>query len=128
MDSEITILQLRDTIIVPIQVELHDVAARKLQDEILLKIEKTGAKGLIIDISAIFIIDSFLGRLLSETAKMAQIMGTTVVLTGMKKETAITLIQLGLTFKNLKSTPNLEEALVYIEVYNEKQKNSKGNE
>ena len=104
MDFQISILQLRDILIVPIQMELHDNAARKLQIEILNRIEKTNATGLVIDISSVFIVDSFLGRLLSETARMAQIMGAKVVLIGMKKETALTLIQLGLNFKNLKTT------------------------
>jgi len=115
MDFQIPILQLRDILIVPIQMELHDNAARKLQIEILNRIERTNAKGLVIDISAVFIVDSFLGRLLSETARMAQIMGAKVVLTGMKKETAMTLIQLGLNFKTLKTTVNLDEAIDFIE-------------
>lgn len=115
MDSEVTILKLKDTIIVPIQIELHDYAARRLQENILKEIEKYGARGLVIDISAVFIIDSFLGRLLAETYKMAELMGTAVVLTGMKKEVALTLIQLGLNFKNLRTALNLDEALSIIE-------------
>jgi rsbT antagonist protein RsbS len=115
MDSEVTILQLKDTIIVPIQIELHDSAARKLQTDILNRVEKTSAKGLIIDISAVFIVDSFLGRLLAETARMATLMGSIVVLTGLKKDVALTLIQLGLNFKDLQTALNLDEALEYIE-------------
>lgn len=115
MESGVTILQLKDTIIVPIQVELHDNAARKLQEEILGQVESRSAKGLIIDVSAVFIVDSFLGRLLAETAKMASIMGAIVVLTGLKKEVALTLTQLGLNFKGLHTALNLDEALDYIE-------------
>lgn len=115
MDSEVTILKLKDTIIVPIQIELHDNAARRLQENILKEIEKHNAQGLVVDISAVFIIDSFLGRLLAETYRMAELMGTTVVLTGMKKEVALTLIQLGLNFKNLRTALNLDEALSIIE-------------
>ncbi len=120
MDFQISILQLRDILIVPIQMELHDNAARKLQIEILNRIEKTNATGLVIDISSVFIVDSFLGRLLSETARMAQIMGAKVVLIGMKKETALTLIQLGLNFKNLKTTLNLDEAVNFLELHKDK--------
>ena len=120
MDFQISNLQLRDILIVPIQMELHDNAARKLQIEILNRIEKTNATGLVIDISSVFIVDSFLGRLLSETARMAQIMGAKVVLIGMKKETALTLIQLGLNFKNLKTTLNLDEAVNFLELHKDK--------
>lgn len=62
--SEVTILKMGENIIVPVQVELHDRAAMKLQEDILLKIEETEASGLIIDVSAVSIVDSFLGRLL----------------------------------------------------------------
>ncbi len=116
MESGVTILQIKDTIIVPIQIELHDLAARKLQEEILGQTESRNAKGLIIDVSAVFIVDSFLGRLLAETARMASIMGTIVVLTGLKKEVALTLTQLGLNFKGLHTALNLDEALEYIEL------------
>ncbi|MCB1158808.1 MAG: STAS domain-containing protein, partial [Leptospiraceae bacterium] len=86
MEAEVTILKLKDTLIVPVQVELHDNAAKALQEKILMSIEKENAQGLIIDISGIFIVDSFLGRILAETAKMAKLIGAKVVLTGMRKE------------------------------------------
>lgn len=113
--SEITILKLGDNIIVPIQVELHDRSARKLQEDILKKIEVTRAKGLIIDISAVSIVDSFLGRLLGDTAKMSKLMGTETVLVGMKKEVVITLIQLGMVIKDLNTSLNIEGGLVLLE-------------
>jgi len=113
--GEVTILSIGSNIIVPIQVELHDNTARKLQTEILEKIEKTGAKGLIIDVSAVSIIDSFLGRLLVETAKMAKLMGAETVLAGMKKEVVLTLISLGLTMKTLHTALNIEDALSILE-------------
>jgi rsbT antagonist protein RsbS len=115
MESGVTILQLKDTIIVPIQIELHDLAARKLQEEILGQLESRNAKGLIIDVSAVFIVDSFLGRLLAETARMASIMGAIVVLTGLKKEVALTLTQLGLNFKGLHTALNLDSAIEHID-------------
>ncbi len=113
--GEVTILSIGSNIIVPIQVEIHDQTARKLQTDILDKIEKTGAKGLIIDVSAVSIIDSFLGRLLVETAKMAKLMGTETVLSGMKKEVVLTLISLGLTMKTLHTALNIEDALAILE-------------
>jgi len=113
--SEITIIEIGDTIIVPIQVELHDRSARKLQEDILKKIEVTRAKGLIIDISALSIVDTFLGRLLGDTAKMAKLMGTETVLVGMRKEVVITLLQLGMFIKNLNTSPNVERGLTLLE-------------
>jgi rsbT antagonist protein RsbS len=112
--GEVTILSIGSNIIVPIQVELHDHNARKLQTEILDKIEKAGAKGLIIDVSAVSIIDSFMGRLLVETAKMAKLMGAETVLAGMKKEVVLTLISLGLTMKTLHTALNIEDALAIL--------------
>lgn len=113
--SDITILKLKDDIIVPIQLELHDQSAQKLQVDILKKIEATGAKGLLIDISGISIVDSFMGRLLGETAKMAALLGAETVLVGMKKEIVITLIQLGMPLKNLHTALNIEDGLERLE-------------
>ena len=113
--SDITILKLKDNIIVPIQVELHDYSAQKLQMDILQKIETTGARGLLIDISGVSIVDSFMGRLLGETAKMAGLLGAETVLVGMKKEVVITLIQLGMPLKNLHTALNIEDGLERLE-------------
>jgi len=113
--AEVSILMMGENIIVPIQVELHDRAAMALQEDILLKIEETGASGLIIDVSAVSIVDSFLGRLLGDTARMARLMGTETVLVGMKKEVVITLIELGMIIKDLHTALNLEEGLKLLE-------------
>lgn len=108
---EATILKLGSTIIVPIQVELHDRAARQLQLDVFKKIEQTGAKGLIIDVSAISIVDSFLGRLLGETGKTVRLMGAETVLVGLKKEVVITLIELGISIAELRTARTLEDGL-----------------
>ena len=113
--SEVTILKMGENIIVPIQVELHDRAALKLQEDILKKIEETGSSGLIIDVSAVSVVDSFLGRLLGETAKMAGLIGTETVLVGMKKEVVITLIQLGMVIKDLHTAINIEDGMALLE-------------
>lgn len=112
---EVSILKMGDNIIVPIQVELHDRAAQKVQDDILKKVEEEGLSGLIIDISAVSIVDSFLGRLLSDTSRMARLLGAETVLVGMKKEVAITLIQLGMVFRNLQTAMNIEDGLELLE-------------
>lgn len=113
--SEVTILKMGQNIIVPIQVELHDRAALKLQEDILKKIEETESTGLIIDVSAVSVVDSFLGRLLGETAKMAKLIGAETVLVGMKKEVVITLIQLGMVIKDLHTAINIEDGMALLE-------------
>lgn len=112
---DITILKMGDNIIVPIQVELHDKAAMRLQENILHKIEETGTTGLLIDISAINIVDSFLARLMGDTARMARLMGVDTVLVGMKKEVVITLIQLGMQMQGVHTALNIEEGLQYLD-------------
>lgn len=112
---DVTIIKMSDCIIVPIQIELHDRAAVKLREDILNKIEETSATGLIIDVSAISVVDSFLGRLLGDTAKMATFMGTDTVLVGLRKEVVITMIQLGLVLTNIHTAMNLEDGLLLIE-------------
>ncbi|MCP4106766.1 MAG: STAS domain-containing protein [Desulfobacteraceae bacterium] len=113
--GEVTILKIGSNIIVPIQTSLHDNDARQLQKDILKKIEITGTKGLLIDISAVSIVDSFLGRLLVETSKMARLMGTETVLVGMKKEVVLTLIHLGLKLTELHTALNIEDGLALLE-------------
>ena len=97
--TEVTILKIGDYIIVPIQTELHDTAANFLQENILKRIEKTGARGLIIEVGSVGIIDSFMGRILVDTAKMAGLMGTETVIVGMKKEVVMN-IEDGITLLN----------------------------
>ncbi len=109
--TEVTILKMGENIIVPVQTELHNSAAKKLQEDILRRIEKTGSTGLIIDISAVSVVDSFLGRLLGDTARMADLMGAKTVLVGMKKEVVITLIQLGMALKDLHPALNIEDGM-----------------
>ncbi|MBF0112399.1 MAG: STAS domain-containing protein [Desulfamplus sp.] len=109
MYEEVTILKIGDSIVVPIQVELHDSSAKTLQENILQKIERFGSQGLIIDVSAVLIIDSFLGRVLIDTASMAKLMGAETVVVGMRKEVVLTLLHLGLTMKNLHTALNIED-------------------
>ncbi|OGW33987.1 MAG: hypothetical protein A2X58_06825 [Nitrospirae bacterium GWC2_56_14] len=118
--NEITILHLKGTLIAPIQVELHDKAALNLQEEILRRIEQREATGLIIDISAISIVDSFMARLLADTAKSARLMGVETVLVGMRKEVVITLIQLGMSLSGVETALNMEEGMELLDQLREK--------
>ncbi len=118
--AEIPILQIGKNVVVPIQTELDDLGARKMQEDVLLRIEKIGAAGLVIDVSTVSIIDSFLGRILVDTSKMAKLMGAEAVIVGMKKEVVLTLIQLGLRMENLNTALNLEAGLELLHNLQEK--------
>lgn len=113
--SQVTILALGENLIVPIQVELDDSLALRLRDDILKKIEVYGYRGLVIDISAATLIDSFMGRLLLETARMAKLMGCETVLVGMRKEVVVSIIHLGLHLSSLSTALNLEGGLSLLE-------------
>jgi rsbT antagonist protein RsbS len=112
---EVSILRIGGNIIVPIQEELHDRAAQKVQETILHEIVTTGASGLVIDVSAMNIVDSFLGRLLADTSRTARLLGAETVLVGIKREVAITLVELGMIFKDLHTAMNIEDGLELVE-------------
>jgi rsbT antagonist protein RsbS len=120
--AEVTIIRMGGNIIVPIQVELHDRAARKVQEDILKKIEETSASGLIIDLSAVTVVDSFLGRLIAETARMAGLMGAKTVIVGLKKEVVITILQLGMGTQGLNTALNMDYGLELLETMKSKEK------
>lgn len=113
--AEFTILKMGTNLVVPVQVELHDRAALGLQEAILRRIEETGATGLIIDISAVMVVDSFLARLLGDTARMARIMGAETVLVGMRREVVITLVQLGMALHGIHTALNMEYGMELLE-------------
>ena len=113
--QRIPILKIRDYLIVPIQVDLDDLSAAELQKDILCRIEKTSARGVIIDISVVEMVDSYLGRILDETARMAALMDARVVLCGMQPAVAITLVELGLNLEGVYTSLNLEGAIALME-------------
>lgn len=113
--SDVTILELGKTIIVPLQEELHDLSARQMQSEVLKRVEESGAKGLVLDVSVLTMVDSFLGRLLVETSQMAKLMGTETVLVGLRKEVVLTIIHLGLELKGIHTALNLEDGLALLD-------------
>lgn len=123
MDS-IPILKLRDTLFVSIQSELHDRAAKTLQSAILAALETHRARAVIIDVSVLDIVDSFIGRMLSDTARMASLMNATVVLVGIQPAVAITLVELGLTLDDVRTELDLEAALARIDAESREQGDS----
>ena len=113
--QKVPILKIGNILIISLQVELHDKIVLNVQEDILQKVYENSAKGLIIDMSAIEVIDSFMGKILSDTAAMARIMGAETVLVGIQPEIAITLQELGLKLKGVHTTLNLEEGMKLLQ-------------
>ena len=109
--EQIPILKLGNILLVSIQVELHDQLAMTLQDDLTQKLAKTGARGVLIDISALEIVDSFIGRSLAHIAGIARVMDATTVLVGMRPAVAITLIELGMTLSGIRTALNVERGM-----------------
>ena len=109
--ERIPILQLGPFLLVTIQVELHDELAMTLQDDLTNKLAKTGARGVLLDISALEIVDSFIGRSLAQIAGIARVMDATTVLTGMRPAVAITLVELGVTLAGIQTALNVDKGM-----------------
>lgn len=109
--EQIPILQLGHFLLVTIQVELHDELAMTLQDDLTNKLARTGARGVLIDISALEIVDSFIGRALAQIAGISRVMDATTVLTGMRPAVAITLVELGVTLAGIKTALNVDKGM-----------------
>ncbi len=114
-DKRIPIIKIKGFLIVSIQVDMHDKLAIALQSQILDAIEKTGAKGVLIDISVLEMVDSFIGRMLSGMASMASIMDAAVVIVGMQPAVAITLVELGLEMPGVDTALNMEKGIDMLE-------------
>lgn len=112
--EQIPILKLGEFLLVTIQVELHDQLALTLQDDLTLKLSKTSARGVLIDISALEIVDSFIGRSLAHIASVARIMDATTVLVGMRPAVAITLVELGMSLKGIRTALNVDKGMILL--------------
>ncbi len=111
MAGPIPILKIGPTLLATIQLELHDTVVDSFQTDVLEEIEKTGASGLIIDISALETVDSYVARMLANTAKMAKLMGTETVIVGMRPAVAATLVRMGYFMEGITTALSLEEGL-----------------
>ena len=109
--ERIPILKLGRLLLVTIQVDMHDRLAMTLQDDLTTRIVKDKATGVLIDISALDIVDSFIGRMISHTAAMAKILDARTVLVGMQPAVAITLVELGLTLEGVQTALNVERGM-----------------
>ena len=107
----IPILKIGSTLLATIQIELHDTVVDSFQNDVLQEIERTAAKGLIVDISALETVDSYVARMLANTAKMAKLMGTETVIVGMRPAVAATLVRMGYFMDGIHTALSLEEGL-----------------
>ncbi|MGC1241908.1 MAG: STAS domain-containing protein [Chryseosolibacter sp.] len=109
--EKIPILRMGDLLLVTIQVDLYDRLAETLEADLVLMIKKTDARGVLIDISAVSIIDSFMGRIIGNIATMSKIMDAETVVVGMQPAVAITLVELGLPLKGVHTALNVEKGM-----------------
>jgi rsbT antagonist protein RsbS len=112
--DRIPILKLGRALLVTIQVDMHDRLATTLEEDLTTKIVETGARGVLIDISALEIVDSFIGRMLDNIAGVSRILDADTVLVGMQPAVAITLVELGLTLSGVKTALNVERGMSLI--------------
>ena len=113
--ERIPILKMGAYLLVTIQVDMHDQLALTLQDDLTDRIVKTRAKGVLIDISSLELVDSFMGRMLGNIAAMSHILDAETVVVGMRPAVAITLVELGLSLKGVKTALNVEKGMSLLE-------------
>ncbi len=109
--DRVPILRMGKTLLVTIQVDMQDQTAMALQDDLAERIAQTGASGVMIDISALEIVDSFVGRMLASISGIARILSATTVVVGMQPAVAITLVELGLSLDGVKTALNVERGM-----------------
>ena len=112
--ERIPILKMGPFLLVTIQVDMHDQLALTLQEDLTTKISVTGARGVLIDISALDIVDSFIGRMLASIAAMAKVLDAHTVVVGMQPAVAITLVELGLALEGIKTALNVERGIALL--------------
>ncbi|HEV2880819.1 MAG TPA: STAS domain-containing protein [Pyrinomonadaceae bacterium] len=109
--QRIPILKVGRVLVVPVQVDMDDQTVISLQERILSELERTGARGVLIDISLLEMVDSFIGRMLSDIAAMARIMDARTVVVGIQPAVAITLVELGLELRGVDTVLNVDEGI-----------------
>ena len=113
--EHIPILKVGDLLLVSIQVDMHDRLAMTLQNDLTDRIVQAKAKGVLIDISSLEIIDSFIGRIIGDIAAMARLLDVDTVLVGMQPAVAITLVELGLALPGVSTALNVENGITLLQ-------------
>jgi rsbT antagonist protein RsbS len=114
MRGEIPILRVGSTLLATVHIDLHDAVAEAFQEDVLATIERTGAAGMVIDISGLDTVDTYVARVLAETGRMAALMGTRTVLVGMKPEVAATLVRMGYAMQGVLTGLNVDDGLALL--------------
>lgn len=109
--EKIPILKMGDFLLVTIQVDMHDRLAMALQDDLTQMINETEARGVLIDISSLEIVDSFIGRMLGKIAAMSRILDAQTVVVGMQPAVAITIVELGLSLPGVRTALNVDAGM-----------------
>jgi rsbT antagonist protein RsbS len=115
--DRIPILKMGDCLLVTIQVDMHDQLAVSLQEDLTAQISKHATRGVLIDISSLEIVDSFIGRMLANIAAMSRVLDAQTVLTGMQPAVAITLVELGMSLPGIKTALNVERGMELLRGY-----------
>ena len=113
--ERIPILRMGRYLLVTIQVDMHDQLALTLQDDLTARIVRDRAKGVLIDISSLDMVDSFIGRMISNIANMARVLDAQTVVTGMQPAVAITLVELGLDLPGVRTALNVERGMQLLQ-------------
>ena len=109
--ERIPILKMGSFLLVSIQVDMHDRLALQLQDDLTTRIADTGARGVLIDISALEMVDSFIGRMLGNIAAMSRVLDAETVVVGMRPAVAITLVELGMSLSGVRTALDVEKGM-----------------
>jgi rsbT antagonist protein RsbS len=112
--ERIPILKMGDCLLVSIQVDMHDQLAMSLQDDLTSRIAATHARGVLIDISSLEVVDSFIGRMLANIAAMASVLDAATVVVGMRPAVAITLVELGLSLPGVRTALDVERGMALL--------------
>lgn len=112
--DRVPVLKLGDILIVSIQIDLQDQSVLALQEDLADKVVATGARGVIIDITAVEIVDSFIGRMLATIAAISRMLDAETVVVGMRPAVAITLVELGLSLGGVRTALNLEKGVALL--------------
>jgi rsbT antagonist protein RsbS len=112
--GHIPILRIGTTLLASIQIELSDTTAQAFQEDVLKAIEKSRSRGLIIDITGLDMVDTFVARILTDTGRMAKLMGTETVLVGMRPEVAATLVRMGFSMQGVHTALNVDEGMALL--------------
>lgn len=111
MSERVPVLRIGETLLVSLQRDLHDAAAQAFQEDVLMELERTGVRGLIVDISGLDTVDSYVAHVLANTAKMSRLMGARTLVVGMRPMVAATLVRMGAMLDGVETALNVAEGL-----------------